>query len=82
MNVEYTVERTISDAEFSESYVEEVREDVKKRELFSDGPDPSDEKIERLVREELEEVAKQMMLESQGHNDLHRAIEIGSAEKK
>lgn len=78
MEIAYTVERTISDKEFSEMYVENRRQDIRKRLIDQGVTNPSDEKVERMVKMELKEVAKDMLLESQGHNDLHRDIEIGS----
>lgn len=81
METAYFVERDIEPVEFSEQYVENRRKDIRK-ELIDEGiTNPSDELVERRVREELEEVAQDMTLNAQGDNSLHRDIDVGSAVK-
>lgn len=80
--IEYVVTRSIDDTKFSATYVENRRKEIRKRLIDEGVNNPPSAKIERMVQQELEEVAKNMMLEAQGHNDLHRDIGIGSAEKQ
>ena len=80
--IEYVVTRSIDDTKFSATYVENRRKEIRKRLIDEGVNNPPSAKVERLVKEELQEVAKNMMLEAQGHHDLHRDIEIGSAEKQ
>jgi hypothetical protein len=77
MKTEYTVERSISDIEFSERYVERRRKEIRKQLIDEGVTNPLDSEVERRLKEELTEVAQDKTLEAQGHNDLHLDIEIG-----
>lgn len=80
MNTAFVVEREIEDVEFSEQQIEEFREQIWTECIERGDTDPSDAYIERKLREKVEEVAKDMTLNDQGHNDLHRHIDHGEAE--
>jgi len=82
MEVEYAVNREIEPVEFSVSYVKRRRETIRKNFIDEGVYDPSDEKVEQRLREQLRETAKNMTLEDQGHNDLHRDIKYGEVVKK
>ena len=71
---EYTIKRTISDVEFGESHVEEIRESVK-HELVEEGKTNLKEStIERRTKERLLEIAEDQTLMNQGDCRLHTEI--------
>lgn len=73
----YTVERSIEDVEFPDTQVEEFRQSIRK-DLVDEGYTTiPDDIVQERLEEKLMEVARDMTLSAQGHNDLHLDISYG-----
>lgn len=75
----YKVEREITDIEFDEMQIEEIRKRIRKELVEETGSVEFDEElVEERLQQELFEIAVQKTMEQQGHTDLHLDIRHGS----